>query len=195
MLKRLLAVVVATALLAVSAGAAEWEIDKAHSSIGFSVSHLVIAKVKGNFGDYSGSFSFEPDKLATGTVEMTVQIASVDTDDAKRDEHLRSPDFFDAENFPEMTFKSKSVHDVDGNRFKLTGDLTIRGTTKEVTFDCEFRGVVTDPWGNTKAGFGATAKIDRQDFGVKWNKSLDAGGVVVGNEVTISLELELGQVK
>lgn len=171
---------------------AEWEIDKAHSSVGFNVRHLVIAKVNGQFSDFTGSFVFDTDSLEAGMVEMTVMVASVDTDDEKRDEHLRSPDFFDAATFPEMTFKSKKVHDVSGDSFKITGDLTIRDVTREITFGCTFNGVVKDPWGNTKAGFSATAKINRQDFNVKWNKALDTGGVLVGDEVTINLELELG---
>ena len=195
MLKRLLVLTIVFAFSATGSQAADWEIDVAHSSIGFSVSHLVISKVKGSFHDYSATINFEADKLESGTVEMTVQIGSIDTDDAKRDEHLKSPDFFDAAGFPSMTFISKSVHDIDGNKFKITGDLTIRGTTREVVFDAEFRGVVNDPWGNTKAGFSATSEINRQDFGVKWNKSLDAGGVVVGDDVTIELELELAMVK
>ncbi len=192
---RNLAIAVLMIFMTGTVGAAQWEIDKAHSSIGFTVKHLVVSKVNGSFGDFSGSIAFEPDQLQNGTVKMTAKIASVDTNDPKRDDHLRSPDFFDAATFPEMTFVSRKVHDIDGNEFKITGDLTIRDVTKEVVFDCVFNGVVNDPWGNTKAGFSATAKINRQDFGVKWNKSLDAGGVVVGDEVTINIELELGKAK
>lgn len=195
MLRRLLTTFAVFLITATSVMSAAWEIDRAHSSVGFSVRHLVISDVKGTFGDFSATIEFDADKLEAGSVEMTVQVASIDTDEAKRDEHLRSPDFFDAENFPVMTFKSSKVHEVSGQSFKLTGDLTIRGITKEVTFDGTYRGVIDDPWGNTKAGFSATARINRQDFDVKWNKALDAGGVVVGDEVTITLELELGMVK
>ena len=177
------------------ANGAGWEIDKAHSSVGFSVRHLVISNVKGSFGDFNATTDFDADNLKAGSVEMTVQVTSVDTDDAKRDGHLRSADFFDAENFPVMTFKSRKVHDVAVKNFKITGDLTIRDVTKEVTFDGVFNGVMNDPMGNTKAGFSAATKVNRQDFNVKWNKSLDAGGVVVGDEVTINLELELGMIK
>lgn len=180
---------------AATAGATQWTIDKAHSSVGFSVRHLVISNVRGTFGDFTGNINFEPDKLESGVAEMTVQVASVDTDDAKRDEHLRSGDFFDAAQFPVMTFKSTKIHDVSDNEFKMTGNLSIRDVTEEVTFDCVFHGVAKDPGGNIKAGFTATAKINRQDFNVKWNRTLDAGGVVVGDEVTITLELELGMVK
>jgi len=193
--KRLTTFVFITLFAAATTGAAQWTIDKAHSSVGFSVRHLVISNVKGNFGDYTGNIEFAPEKLQSGTAQITVQVASIDTDDARRDEHLRSPDFFDAVQFPAMTFKSTKIHDVNGNEFKMTGNLSIRDITKEVTFDCVFHGVVDDPMGNTKAGFTATAKINRQDFDVKWNKTLDAGGVVVGDEVAITLELELGMVK
>ena len=182
-------------LLSSVVSGASWEIDKSHSSVGFSVSHLVISNVKGSFGDFAATIAFDADKLEAGKVEMTVQVASIDTDDAKRDDHLRSADFFDVENFPVMKFKSSRVHDIAGKEFKLTGDLTIRDVTKEVTFDCAFNGVIDDPWGNTKAGFSAFVVINRQDFNVKWNKALDAGGVVVGDEVKISLELELGMIK
>ena len=195
MFARTLLALVLTLIMATASMAAEWQIDKAHSTVGFTVRHLVIAKVSGQFTDFTGNFSVDVENLAAGTVEMTVDVCSVNTNADKRDEHLRSPDFFDAVTFPEMTFKSKSAHDIDGERFELTGDLTIRGVTKEVTFDCVFNGKVTDPWGNTKAGFSATTKINRQEFGVSWNKSLDAGGVVVGDEVTINLELELAEVK
>ena len=195
MLKQVFTVIAAFLITTASVTSATWEIDKAHSSVGFSVRHLVISDVKGTFGDYSGTIEFDTGKLEGGSVEFTVQVASIDTDEAKRDEHLRSADFFDVENFPVMTFKSKKVHDISGENFKLTGDLTIRGITKEVTFDGTFRGVVADPWGNTKAGFAVTTKINRQDFDVKWNKTLDAGGVVVGDEVTINIELQLGMAK
>jgi polyisoprenoid-binding protein YceI len=194
-LKRITVIILALSVSTAAINAAQWEIDKAHSSISFSVRHLVISNVKGNFGDYSGSIQFDVDKLESGMVDMTVQVTSIDTDEAKRDDHLRSADFFDVKNFPVMKFKSKAVHDITGENFKLTGDLTIRDITREVTFDCDFRGVVNDPWGNTKAGFSATAKINRQDFDVKWNQTLDAGGVVVGDEVTIAIELELATVK
>lgn len=195
MFRRTLVISVLILAMASVTMAAEWQIDKAHSSVGFTVRHLVIAKVSGQFTDFDGKFVFDTENLGAGTVEMTVAVESVNTNDTKRDDHLRSPDFFDAANFPQMTFKSKSVHDVDGDNFKITGDLTIRDVTKEVTFDATFNGVMVDPWGNTKSGFSATTKIDRQDFNVKWNKSLDAGGVVVGDEVTINLELELAAIK
>ena len=189
------AIAIALIMLASSISAAQWEIDKPHSSVGFTVRHLVVSKVNGTFGDFKGSIEFEPGNFEKGRVEMTVQIASIDTNEPKRDAHLRSGDFFDAENFPTMTFVSKRVHDIEGDSFKMTGDLTIRGITKEITFDCEFNGLIADPWGNTRAGFSAASKLNRQDFDVKWNQTLDAGGVVVGDEVTINIELELTKLK
>ncbi|UCD63669.1 MAG: polyisoprenoid-binding protein [Candidatus Zixiibacteriota bacterium] len=195
MLKRMAVVGAVLVAFAGTSQAARWELDKAHSSVGFTVRHLVIAKVNGSFGDFTADIEFDKDNLEQGSVKMTVQVASVDTDDEKRDEHLRSPDFFDAATYPTMVFTSKKVHDVSGDEFKITGDLTIRDVTKEVTFDVEFNGVIDDPWGNTKAAFTATTAINRQDFNVKWNKTLDAGGVLVGDEVKITIELELGMVK
>lgn len=180
---------------ALMADAATWKADAVHSSVGFDVKHLVISKVHGNFRDFDATVEFDGKDLEKGSVNMTVQVTSVDTDNKDRDDHLRSGDFFDVAEYPAMTFKSTKVHDIVGNKFKLTGDLTIRGVTKQVTFDSEFNGVVNDPWGNTKAGFSATTTINRQDFKVSWNKSLDAGGVVVSDDVTIDIELELGQQK
>lgn len=180
---------------AMSADAATWKADTVHSSVGFSVKHLVVSNVHGNFRAFDATVDFDGKNLENGWVEMTVQVASIDTDNNDRDNHLRSADFFDAVGSPTMTFKSTKVHDINGNKFKLTGDLTIRGVTKPVTFDCEFNGVINDPWGNTKAGFSATTTINRQDFKVSWNKALDSGGLVVGDDVTIDIELELGQQK
>lgn len=177
-------------VLASLARAEKWEIDVAHSSVGFSVRHMVVTKTHGKFNDFNGYIDFDGKNVEKGSVEITAQIASIDTDNKKRDDHLRSPDFFDAEKFRTMIFKSKKVIKGKGSEFKLEGDLTIKDVTKEVTFDCEFNGVINDPMGNTRAGFSATAKINRQDFNVKWSKSLDAGGLVVGDEVKINLEIE-----
>lgn len=167
-----------------------WKIDGAHSSIGFSVRHLVISKVKGGFNDFSGSVTFDGENLSAGSVEFTVKVASIDTDNEDRDKHLSSPDFFDVEKYADMTFKSKSVV-VSEDGFMLVGDLTIKDVTNEVTFNCEFNGTVVDPWGNTRAGFSAVTKINRQDFNITWSKALETGGLVVSDEVTIQLELEI----
>ena len=192
-MRKISIVMLAFVFIALSASAQKWEVEKVHSSVGFSVKHLVISKVKGNFKDFSGTINFDGENWDKASTEMTVMVGSIDTDDEKRDAHLKSADFFDSEQFPEMSFKSKKVIKGEGNSFQLVGDLTIHGVTKEVTFDCEFNGVA-DFMGTTKAGFSAKAKIDRQDFGVKWNKTLDAGGVVVGNEVEIFLELEANKI-
>lgn len=174
--------------------AASWNVDVAHSSVGFSVRHMVVSKTKGNFDEFTGKIEFDGKDVAAGSVEFTVQTASVDTDDEKRDEHLRSADFFEAETYPVMTFKSKKIT-ATGTKFKMVGDLTIKDVTKEVTFDCEFSGALDDPWGNTRAGFSASSKIDRKEFNIAFGKVMDNGGLVVGDEVTIEVELELIKAK
>ena len=191
MFKYLSSILALVLMLSVSAGAAEWNIDAPHSSVGFSVRHLVVSKTTGHFSDFSGTVNFDGENVAGGTAEWTIQVASIDTDDKKRDDHLRGADFFDAEKFPTMTFKSSKVIPGEDGSFQLVGNLTIKDVTKEVTFDVEFNGVINDPWGGTRAGFSAGTKIDRQDFGMSWNKALDAGGVVVGNTVSIMIEVEL----
>ena len=191
-------IVTAASLLLVLASltrAEKWELDIPHSSVGFSVRHMVVTKTHGKFNDFTGYIEFDGKNVEKGSVEVTVQIVSIDTDNEKRDDHLRSPDFFDVEKFPAMTFKSKKVIKSSSSEFKLVGDLTIKDVTKEVTFDCEFNGLIDDPMGNTRAGFSAMAKINRQDFNVKWSQKLDAGGLVVGDEVKISLEIEAVKAK
>ncbi|UCC45809.1 MAG: YceI family protein [Candidatus Zixiibacteriota bacterium] len=174
------------------ADAAEWKIDKSHSSVNFEVRHLVITKTHGNFTEFDGTLNFDESSFEESAVTFSVKTASVNTDDEARDEHLRSADFLDAEKYPDMTFKSVNVTRGEGAEFKLVGDLTIRGVTKSVTFECEYFGTVKDPWGNSKSGFTAKTRINRHDFGVSWSKTLDSGGLVVGDEVTIILDLEFG---
>jgi polyisoprenoid-binding protein YceI len=195
MVKRVVTILSLMLLFTALSKAERWDIDVVHSTVGFTVRHMVVTKVHGRFSDFTGKIDFNGKNIEKGAVEMTVQVASLNTDNQKRDDHLKSPDFFDVEKFPTMTFKSKKIIKGEGNKFKLVGDLTIRGVSKEVTFDCEFNGVVTDPMGNTRAGFSAQTKINRQDFNVKWNKKLDAGGLVVGDEVTINLEIEAVKAK
>jgi polyisoprenoid-binding protein YceI len=193
MMKSIIVAMVAATTLSLSTVAAEWTIDKPHTSVNFSVKHLVITTVNGKFTDFDGTINFDGENLKDASVEMTVQTASVDTDNERRDKHLKSADFFDVENFPTMTFKSTGVIPEEGNDFKLVGDLTIRGVTKEVTFDCQFHGTA-QMRNTTKAGFNATTVINRQDFGVNWSKTLDNGGLVAGNEVTIRLDVEANKV-
>jgi polyisoprenoid-binding protein YceI len=165
-----------------------WTVDAAHSNVGFVVRHLVVAKTRGHFGTFDGTITIADDPLQSKVV-ATAQTASVDTNDEGRDNHLRTSDFFEAEKYPTMTFESTSIVP-DGRDYALNGDLTIKGVTKPVTFDLEFEGVVSDPWGNTKAGFTAETEINRKDWGLDYNAVLEAGGVLIGEKVKLVLEIE-----
>ncbi len=168
--------------------AGTWEIDPSHSSVEFSVRHLMVAKVKGRFTSFRGTLEIADDPLDS-RVETTVDLASVDTHDEKRDAHLRSPDFFDVEQYPEMTFGSRRVR-ADGGHYVVEGDLSLHGVTRPVTLDLELEGVGTDPWGNERAGFSASTVINRKDFGLDWNVALETGGVLVGEKVNVTLDIE-----
>src|ERR1039458_9547290 len=169
----------------------QWQIDPAHSAAYFSVRHLMISNVRGEFSKLSGSVLLDPADLTRSTVEVSLETASVSTREPQRDEHLRSADFFDVANYPAMTFRSKQIAAAGPEHFKLTGDLTIRGVTKEVTFDVEGpTPSVKDPWANVRVGVAATAKISRKDFGLVWNALIEGGGVVVGDEVSITIAAE-----
>ena len=172
-----------------------WDIDPAHSAAQFQVRHLMISNVRGEFGKISGKVTFDGKNYATVKAEAAIEVASINTREPKRDDHLRSADFFDAASYPKITFKSKRVEGVSGRKFTLVGDLTIRGTTKEVALRVEATPIVKGMGGETRIGAQATTKVNRQDFGVKWNRTLDGGGVVVGDEVQITLDLELIQAK
>lgn len=183
-MRHLLAVAVLS-VVAVSAVHAEtYEIDAAHSEVGFKVKHLV-GRVPGRFKTFSGTIDYTPGKPETWKVDAKIDPASIDTSNEKRDGHLKSPDFFDTAKYPEMTFKSTKV-----TADKLTGDLTMHGVTKSVTLDLEVGGVTKDPWGNTKAGFSARGKLNRKDWGIIWNKTLDTGSLMLGEDIDISLEVE-----
>lgn len=170
--------------LTTAARAEEYQIDAAHSQAGFKIRHLV-AKTSGVFSQFQGSIELNEADITQSSVKAVLQTASIDTNNADRDNHLRGADFFDAEKYPEITFVSKKV-EAD----KITGDLTMHGVTKEVVLDYQFSGTGMDPWGNKRAGFSATTKIKRADFGINFNKTLDQGGVMLGEEVEISLEIE-----
>jgi polyisoprenoid-binding protein YceI len=168
-----------------------WQIDTSHSNIQFTVRHMMISKARGTFGSFSGTVDYNEANPAASTVDVSIDTASINTKDEKRDGHLQSPDFFDVATYPTMTFKSTRVEVVDDSHGKIYGDLTIRDVTKEVVLDTEFSGVAKSPWGTESAGFSATTKINRKDFGLNWNVALETGGWLVGEDVTIEIELEI----
>lgn len=167
-----------------------WQIDSAHSGIHFSVRHLVIAKVRGQFGRWTGALTVPDGDFTKATAEVTIDATSIDTGVADRDAHLKSADFFDVENHPEITFRSRRIGRSSDDRFVLVGDLTIRGTTREVTLDVDNAGQTKDPWGNLRAAFSAKTSVDRKSFGLTWNQALETGGVMVGDRVEIEIEVE-----
>ena len=178
--------------LPAAAANSNWQIDPAHSSAQFSVRHMAISTVRGAFSKVTGSVVFDDKDVSKSTVEVTIDANSVDTRVPDRDNDLRSEKFFDVAHYPSITFKSKRVEQIAPGKLKVTGDLTIRGTTKEVVLDVEGpTAPMKDPWGNTRNAATATTKINRQDFGVKWNATLDNGGVVVGDDVSIIIDVEL----
>jgi len=172
---------------------AEWAIDASHSRIGFSVSHMVVSSVSGRFKQFGGKVELDDANLTKSQVEITIKAESIDTDEAKRDEHLRSPDFFDAKKFPTLLFKSSKITKAGGNKYKLTGDLTIHGVTKVVTLDAVLSEPVKNPWGKLVRSVKLGGKVHRSDFGLKWNKTLDAGGVLVGEDVTLDVQVEINK--
>lgn len=170
-----------------------YNIDTAHSEIAFTVRHMMFAKVRGQFKAWSATFAFDPASPAQSTLKVEVDIASLDTREEKRDAHLRSDDFFAAEKFPKMTFASKRVEVAGEGRFKVTGDLTIRDATHELTLDVEQTGGGKDPWGNQRLGFVAKGSLQRSEFGLKWNQALEAGGVLVSDKVDLEVEVQVVQ--
>jgi polyisoprenoid-binding protein YceI len=183
------------ALVAGTVQAETYNVDKAHSEVLFSVRHMGVSRVTGRFNDFTGVVNGDPAKPGESSVEFTIKAASIDTNDAGRDKHLRSADFFDVEKFPELTFKSSKITAKGQNQFDVTGTLTMHGVAKEVTLPVTLAGPVKDPRGNEKVGFEATAKLNRKDYGITWNRALDAGGVVVSDEVQVTINLEAGKAK
>ncbi|HMS82212.1 MAG TPA: YceI family protein [Nitrospira sp.] len=171
-----------------------YEIDAEHSAIGFSIPHMTVSNVRGQFTDVSGFVELDPDSKHVKTVEATIKAATINTLHEKRDSHLRSPDFLDVEKYPTMTYKLKSYRKT-GDTFTAMGDFTLHGVTKEVTLIGRFIGVTKDPGGNSRAGFTASGRINRQEFGIQFNKTLDNGGMIVGDEVTILLDVECVRAK
>jgi polyisoprenoid-binding protein YceI len=168
-----------------------WSVDNSHSNVKFSITHLVVSEVEGSFKTYGGKVTAPSDDFQNADIQFSVDVASINTDDANRDGHLKAEDFFNAEKYPKMTFKSTSFKKVNGKNYVLEGDLTIRDITKRVKFDVVHTGVVKDPYGNTKAGFKAKTQIKRFDYGLKWSAAVETGGLVVSNEVDITLNIEL----
>ncbi|MDP9178391.1 MAG: YceI family protein [Gemmatimonadota bacterium] len=171
--------------------ATRWQIDPAHSNIEFGVRHLMISTVKGRFGEVAGTVTVDPDDPRAVGVDVTLKTASIDTRQEQRDAHLRSADFFDVEKWPVISFSGKRAEGDTDRKFRLFGDLTIRDVTREIVLDVTKEGEGTDPWGNLRTAFSAQAKIDRRDFGLTYNQVLEAGGVVVGDEIKISIDVEL----
>ncbi len=169
--------------------AGTWTIDNSHSSLDFKVRHLMAAKVKGRFAEFSGDIIIDP-QIEKSSVNVEIKIDSIDTHNQDRDTHLKAGDFFDTEQFPTATYKSTNIVQKNQNEFLVEGELTIKGITKKVDLETEFNGVVQDPWGNSKAVFSATGSINREDFGLTWNQTLETGGVLIGKNIQLEIELE-----
>ncbi len=180
--------------LPASAATSTWQIDPQHSAAQFSVKHLAISTVRGGFSKVTGTVTFDDKDVSKSTVDVTIDTTTVDTREPNRDKDLKSDHFFDVEHYPTMTFKSKKVEQVSPGKLKVTGDLTIHGVTKEVVLDVDGpTAPVKDPWGNQRVAVNATTKVNRQEFGVKWNATMDNGGVVVGDDVSINIDAEMIQ--
>lgn len=171
--------------------ATTWQVDPVHSHVEFAVRHLMITTVKGRFAEVAGTLTGDERDLDHASIELTIAAASVDTREPQRDAHLRSADFFDADTHPAIRFRSTRIAKAGDGRFTISGDLTIRDVTKPITLDVYAGGRARDPWGGERTGFSATTKLNRRDFGLNWNQLLETGGVVVGDEVTVSVELQL----
>jgi polyisoprenoid-binding protein YceI len=169
----------------------KWAIDPTHSEIGFKVKHMMFTNVSGKFEKYDGTFITDGDDFNNATIEFSADVDSITTGNTDRDNHLKSGDFFDAANHPKLTFKASSFSKSDDHNYELAGDLSLHGVTKFVKLDVEFSGLMTDPWGNTKAGLIITGKINRKDWGLNWNSALETGGVLVSEEVRLNIELQL----
>ena len=170
-----------------------WHIDPDHSQVEFAVRHMMISTVRGRFTQFSGTVELDEANPSRSTVEVKIDAASIDTRAAQRDTHLQSPDFLNATEYPYLVFKSKRVEQIDASRGRIIGDLTIRDVTREVVLDAEYAGQARSPWGTTSAGFNAQTKINRKDWGLTWNQGLETGGVLVGEEISIRIELEVVQ--
>ncbi|MGC4040486.1 MAG: YceI family protein [Flavobacterium sp.] len=169
----------------------KWAIDPTHSEVGFKVKHMMFTNVSGKFGTYEADITTEEDDFTKSSISFSADIDSVNTNNADRDGHLKSADFFDAGNYPKLTFVSSSFRKIDDENYELTGNLSLHGETKEVKLPVEFSGLMKDPWGNTKVGLNISGKINRKDWGLNWNSALETGGVLVGEDVKLNIELQL----
>ena len=167
----------------------DYTLDTAHSRLGFVARHAMVTKVRGSFEDFAGSAHLDFQNPSASTAELTIQVKSINTNQAQRDEHLRTNDFFDAPTFPEITFRSTKVEATGGESYRLTGDLTIKGTTKPVDIDFEFTGAAKDPYGNVRVGFDGSTVIKRSDWGISWNAALETGGVMVSDKITLEFDV------
>lgn len=168
----------------------KWQLDAAHSNVEFAVKHMMIATVRGRFGSVSGTLEMDENNPKNAKVDVTIDVASLDTRQEQRDAHLRSADFFDAERYPTIRFVSKRIDGDVRGEFTVTGDLTVRDVTREVTLDVSAEGFGKDPWGGFRAGFSAKGKIDRREYGLTWNQALETGGILVGDDIKITLDAE-----
>lgn len=171
----------------------KWSIDPTHSEIGFKVKHMMFTNVSGKFLAYDATITTDGDDFENAAIEFSADIASIDTANSDRDNHLKSGDFFDAENHPKLTFIASSFKKINDEKYEITGDLSIRGVAKTVVFPVEYSGILTDPWGNTKVGLSIEGKINRKDWGLNWNSALETGGVLVGEEVKLNIELQFAK--
>ena len=189
MIKKITLLLISILFIASISFAAKFQIDTSHTQIHFSAQHLVVFKVRGNFNDFNGLIEVDPKTKTLISAEATIQTASIDTRIEKRDQHIRSPDFFDAANYPQIHFKSKSITG-SGDNIIMVGDITMKGVTKEIILQGSFLGMVAGPGGKLRAGFAASGTLNRKDFGLNWNKVTETGGLVVGDEIQIGLEIE-----
>lgn len=194
-MKKLFTLTFAALVSAASFAQTKWNVDPVHSNIRFTVAHLVISEVEGSFKKFDGTLVSSKPDFSDAVINFTIDINSINTDNEGRDKHLKADDFFNAEKYPTAKFVSTSFKKIGGNKYKLTGNLTIRDVTKTVSFDVTYGGTVKDAWGNIKSGFKASTKINRFDYGLKWNTLTEAGGASVGKEVTLDLKLEFAQAK
>ncbi len=193
-MKHLKITLLALLVIVTSAYAAtKWTIDKAHTKIQFTAEHMKISEVTGEFKEYEGSIKSEGDDFENATINVNIMVNSINTDNEKRDKHLKGEDFFHAEKYPKITFKSTSLEKMEGDKYKMSGKLTMRGNTQEEEFTAVHNGTVKDPWGKTKSGWKVTGTINRFDYGLEWNKTLEAGGLVVGEEIDITADVELAK--